>query len=76
MLMKNRIYLFLIVFVAALIIAIYNFDSLSSVIPSWQSGKHYFAKLVFVTVVLVIVFSLIVTFFIELIKEIVFGIKK
>jgi hypothetical protein len=74
--MKNRIYLFLTVFVIELIIAIYNFDILSSVIPIWHSEKHYFGKFIFVTLVLMILIALIVIFLIEWIKNIIVQIKK
>jgi hypothetical protein len=74
--MKNRIYLFLTVFVIELIIVIYNFDILSSVVPVWHSGKHYFGKFIFVTLVLLILIAFIITFLIELIKKIISKIKK
>jgi len=70
--MKNKIPLFIIVFIISFIIAIYNFDVLSSVVPSWHSGKHYFGKFIFVILVLLFLFSLIVTFIIGLIRKIVF----
>ena len=70
--MKNKISLFIVVFVISLIVAIYNFDMLSSVVPSWHSGKHYFGKFIFVTLVLITLFSLAVTFIIDWIIKIVF----
>ena len=56
--MKNKIPLFIIIFVTSLIIAIYNFDVLSSDVTVWTPGKHYFGKLIFVILVFTILFSL------------------
>lgn len=74
--MKNKIPLFTIVFMTSLIIAIYNFDVLSSFVTGWTSGKHYFGKFIFVTLVLITLFSLVVTFIIDGIIKIVFGRKR
>jgi uncharacterized membrane protein YedE/YeeE len=74
--MKNKISLFIIVFIISMIIAIYNFDVLSTFVTEWHSGKHYFGKFIFVILVLVILFSLAVTFSIELIRKIVFQRKR
>ena len=70
--MKNKIPLFIIIFITSLIIAIYNFDVLSSFVTSWTPGKHYFGKLIFVILVLLILLSLALTFIIEWIRKIVF----
>jgi len=74
--MKNKIPLFLTLFMLSLIIAIYNYDILSSVVPRWHAGKHYFGKFIFVTLVFLIFISLILTFLIEFIKKTIFQIKK
>jgi hypothetical protein len=70
--MKNKIPLFIVVFVISLIMAIYNFDVLSSFVTGWPSGKHYFGKFIFVTLVLITLFSLAVTFIIDWIIKVVF----
>jgi len=70
--MKNKISLFIIVFITSLFIVIYNFEVLISVVPFWQSGKHYFVKFIFVALVLLILFSLAVTWIIDWIIKIVF----
>jgi hypothetical protein len=74
--MKNKIPLFLTVLIISTIIVIYNFDVLSAFVTEWNSGKHYFGKFIFVILVLVILFSLAVTFIIELIRKIVFRRKR
>ncbi len=74
--MKNKIPLFTVVFIISFIIAVYNFDVLSSVVPSWHPEKHYFGKFIFVILVLLFLFSLIVTFIIEFIRKIVFQRKR
>jgi hypothetical protein len=74
--MKNKISLFIIVFITSLFIAIYNFEVLSSVVPIWHSGKHYFVKFIFVTLVLLILFSLAVTWIMDWIIKIVFHRKR
>ncbi len=74
--MKNKIPLFLTVFIISMIIAIYNFDVLSTFVTEWHSGKHYFGKFIFVILVLVSLFSLAVTFIIELIGKMVFHRKR
>jgi uncharacterized membrane protein len=74
--MKNKIPLFLTVLIIATIIAIYNFDVLSAFVTEWNSEKHYFGKFIFVILVLVILFSLVVTFLIDWIRKIVFGRKR
>lgn len=53
------------VFITSLFIVIYNFEVLISVVPIWQSGKHYFVKFIFVTLVLLILFSWAVTWIID-----------
>ena len=73
--MKNKIPLFIIVFITLLIIAIYNFDVLSSFVTGWTSGKHYFGKLIFVILVLLLLISLAVTLIIDWIRKKVFGRK-
>jgi len=73
--MKNKIPLFLIVFLTSIIIAIYNFDVLSTFVTEWQLGKHYFGKLIFVIVVFTVLFSMALTFIIEWIRKIVIGRK-
>lgn len=70
--MKNKIPLFILVFSISLIMAIYNYDILSSIVPEWHSGKHYFGKFIFVSLVLLTLFSLTVTFIIDWIIKIVF----
>jgi len=62
--MNIKIPLFLTVFLISLIIAIYNYDVLSTFVTEWHSGKHYFGKFIFVTLVLLSLFSLVVTFII------------
>jgi hypothetical protein len=73
--MKNKIPLFMIVFITSLIIAIYHFDVLSSFVTEWTAGKHYFGKLIFVIIVFTVLFSLTLTFIIDWIIKIVFGRK-
>ena len=70
--MKNKIPLFLTVFIISFITAIYNFDILISFVTGWTSGKHYFGKFIFVTLVLLTLFSLAATFIIDWIGKIVF----
>lgn len=70
--MNSKVPLFLTVFLISLIIAIYNYDVLSTFVTEWHSGKHYFSKFIFVTLVLLILFSLAVTFIIDWIIKIVF----
>ena len=65
----------MIIFSTSIIIAIYNFDVLSSNITVWTPGKHYFGKLIFVILVITTLFSLTLTFIIDWIIKIVFGRK-
>lgn len=74
--MRNRIFLFLTVFLVLLVISIYNYDILSSLVPGWHAGKHYFGKFIFVTLVLLLLISFLVTVLVELIKKIIFRTKK
>jgi len=74
--MKSKIPLFLTVFVVFFIVAVYNFDILSSVVTGWPSGKHFFGKFIFVTLVMLTLFSLAATFIIDWIRKAVFRRKR
>ena len=73
--MKNKLPLFIIIFITTLIIAVYNFDVLSSDVTVGTPGKHYFEKLIFVILVFTVLFSLTLSFIIDWIIKIVFGRK-
>ena len=74
--MKNKILLFITVFIilliVALIAAIYNFDILNSSIPQWRDVTHSTGKFIFVVLVLLILISFVVTMFIGWIKKLFF----
>ncbi len=71
--MKNKILVFITVFIisliTALIVAIYNFDILNSSIPEWSDVTHPIEKFVFVVLVSLIIISFIMTVLIEWIKK-------
>lgn len=72
--MKSKILVFIIVFItlfiASLIIAIYNFDVLNSLVPEWNNVTHSTGKFIFVTLVSLVIISLVVTILIDWIKKI------
>jgi hypothetical protein len=71
--MKNRIFLFLNVFIisliSAIIIAIYNFDKINSFMLEWENMTHPIEKFIFVFIVLLLLISLLVTILIDWIKK-------
>jgi len=74
--MKNKILVFITVFILLLIVAlffaIYNFDIINSSIPEWRNVTHSTGKFVFVVLVSFIITSFVVTMIIEWIKKLFF----
>ncbi len=73
--MKNRILLFLTVFIlsliSAIIIAIYNFDKINLLMLEWANMTHPLEKFIFVLIVLLLMISIILTLLIDWIKKLV-----